>query len=62
MVAEALNGDVIIVTETNVPHEENIRYFGNGYNEAHMVYQFPLPPLTLHAFLTRQSYNLMNWL
>jgi sucrose phosphorylase len=51
----------MIVTETNVPHADNIRYFGNGYNEAHMVYQFPLPPLTLHAFLTGSARRLSEW-
>jgi len=51
----------IIITETNVPHADNIRYFGNGYNEAHMVYQFPLPPLTLHAFLTGSARKLSDW-
>jgi len=28
--------DVIIITETNVPHEENISYFGDGCDEAHL--------------------------
>ena len=42
----------LLITETNVPHKENISYFGQG-DEAHMVYQFPLPPLTLHAFLSQ---------
>ena len=41
---------VILLTETNVPHEENISYFGRG-DESHMVYQFALPPLLLHALL-----------
>lgn len=49
------------VTETNVPHAENIRYFGDG-DEASMVYQFPLPPLTLHAFLSGNAEILSNWL
>ena len=39
---------VILLTETNVPVQENLSYFGSG-NEAHMVYQFGLPPLLLHA-------------
>ena len=53
--------DVIIVTETNVPHDENISYFGNGYNEAHMVYQFALPPLTLHTLISGNSEKLTKW-
>ncbi|MGF1703656.1 sugar phosphorylase [Photobacterium makurazakiensis] len=50
----------LVITETNVPHKENISYFGNG-DEAHMVYQFPLPPLTLHAFLSENSSVLTKW-
>lgn len=49
-----------IITETNVPHHENISYFGEG-DEAHMVYQFPLPPLTLHAFLRQDTTTLTQW-
>ncbi|MCK9443738.1 MAG: alpha-amylase family glycosyl hydrolase [Tissierellaceae bacterium] len=55
------NPEVIIITETNVPHKENISYFGNGHNEAHMVYQFPLPPLTLHTFISENSEKLSQW-
>ena len=40
--------EVVILTETNVPHEENISYFWQG-DEAHAVYQFSLPPLLLHG-------------
>lgn len=52
---------VSIITETNVPHSENISYFGNGSNEAQMVYNFSLPPLTLHAFHTGSSETLTRW-
>lgn len=51
----------ILITETNVPHEDNISYFGNGYDEAHMVYQFPLPPLTLFSFLKGNAKKLTDW-
>ena len=54
--------DVLIVTETNVPHKENISYFGNKGDEAQMVYQFPLPPLVLHAFLRGDSRYITKWL
>ena len=43
---------VHLITETNVPHADNISYFGDGTNEAQLVYNFALPPLTLHAFHT----------
>lgn len=52
---------VLIITETNVPHKENIKYFGDGYNEAQLVYQFALPPLVLHTFTTGDATSLSNW-
>jgi glucosylglycerate phosphorylase len=52
---------VALVTETNVPHEENISYFGNGRDEAHMVYNFALPPLVLHTFFTEDSTKFSEW-
>ncbi|MCG1009721.1 sugar phosphorylase [Salinicoccus sp. ID82-1] len=60
-VLEEISPGTILITETNVPHEDNISYFGNGWNEAHMVYQFPLPPLTLHAFLSENAEHLSKW-
>lgn len=60
-VFDAVAPQVAIITETNVPHEENISYFGNGWNEAQLVYQFPLPPLTLHAFATGDATHLSRW-
>ena len=53
--------DVIILTETNVPHAENISYFGNNGDEAQMVYNFTLPPLLLHAFTTQSASVLSDW-
>lgn len=53
--------DVLIITETNVPHDENIAYFGDGTNEAHMVYQFPLPPLILHTMTAGDTTALTQW-
>ncbi|QPS71639.1 sugar phosphorylase [Lactococcus garvieae] len=49
-----------IITETNVPHAENISYFGQN-DEANQVYQFPLPPLTLHAFTVGNAEKLSEW-
>jgi len=53
--------NVALVTETNVPHEENISYFGNGYDEAQMVYNFTLPPLVLHTFYSEDATKLSEW-
>jgi glycosidase len=52
---------VSLITETNVPHDENISYFGDGSNEAQMVYNFALPPLVLHTFYTGDATRLSNW-
>ncbi len=52
---------VKIITETNVPHEENISYFGRGDDEAHLVYNFALPPLAVHAVVTGNSTYLTDW-
>lgn len=60
-IAEALCPNAILLTETNVPHEENISYFGQG-DEAHMVYQFSLPPLLLHAIHSSKTKYLYEWL
>ncbi|MEA3347991.1 MAG: hypothetical protein U9Q39_02890 [Pseudomonadota bacterium] len=49
-VMDTVAPNVALITETNVPHEDNISYFGNGRDEAHMVYNFALPPLVLHTF------------
>ncbi len=58
---DAVAPHVIIITETNVPHEENISYFGDGSDEAQMVYQFSLPPLVFHAFLSGDASYLSKW-
>lgn len=52
---------VILITETNVPHTENISYFGDGSNEAQLVYNFALPPLTLHTLRTGDASALTAW-
>ncbi len=59
-IAEKLMPGTIILTETNVPHRENISYFGNQ-DEAHLVYQFPLPPLAAQAILRQNATALTDW-
>ena len=51
---------VLLITETNVPHHENLSYFGDG-DEAHMVYQFTLPPLLVHTLTTGDAGPLTEW-
>ncbi len=53
---------VVLVSETNIPHIHNISYFGDGYNEAQIIYQFSLPPLVVHSFLSKEMNSLGTWL
>lgn len=50
-----------LLTETNVPHAENLSYFGEG-DEAQLVYQFSLAPLLLYSYLFRNPQSLRTWL
>jgi sucrose phosphorylase len=52
---------VRIITETNVPHQDNISYFGDGKNEAQLVYNFALPPLVFHTLRTGDASALTAW-
>ncbi len=58
---DAVSPQILLITETNVPHAENISYFGDGHNEAQLVYNFTLPPLTLHTFATGNAVYLQKW-
>jgi glycosidase len=66
-VLDAVAPGVILITETNVPHEENISYFGNVLpdtgrtDEAQMVYQFPLAPLVMHSLLSGSARVISGW-
>jgi sucrose phosphorylase len=65
-VIDYLKLDMLILTETNVPHDQNISYFGQADpqgsgDEAHMVYNFALPPLVLHAAVSGDAGPLRAW-
>ncbi|WP_263069905.1 sugar phosphorylase [Enterobacter huaxiensis] len=60
-ITDAVAPGTVIITETNVPHKDNISYFGDGENEAQMVYQFSLPPLVLHAVHHQDVRALCQW-
>ncbi|MDE8558329.1 sugar phosphorylase [Pantoea vagans] len=60
-IADHVAPGTVIITETNVPHQDNISYLGNGHDEAQMVYQFSLPPLVLHAIHTGSARALRQW-
>ncbi len=59
-VMELVNPKSILLTETNVPNKENLSYFGDG-DEAHMVYQFSLPPLLLHVLFSGNAGYFNRW-
>lgn len=52
---------VLLLTETNVPHQENIRYFGDHGDEAQMIYNFSLAPLILWSLLKGDASVLSAW-
>lgn len=54
--------DTRMITETNVPHKDNISYFGTDGDEADLVYQFPLPPFVMFSILTGNAVKMMDWL
>jgi sucrose phosphorylase len=68
-VIDALDLDLLLLTETNVPHGQNISYFGgktgtpalDSLPEAHMVYNFALPPLALYAAVSGDAGPLRAW-
>ena len=61
LVLDEVAPHVRILTETNVPHSDNLSYFGDGKNEAQLVYNFALPPLVLHTFRTGDASILTGW-
>jgi len=60
-VLNQLAPNVFLITETNVPHTENLSYFGDGHNEAQLVYNFALPPLVLDAIHKGSGLALSEW-
>ncbi len=60
-VLDDLAPHVKLITETNVPQADNVAYFGDGTNEAHLVYNFALPPLVLHTLLAGEARVLSRW-
>ncbi len=51
----------VLITETNVPQKENLSYLITE-DEAHMAYNFPLPPLLLEAIITSRADILNLWI
>ena len=61
LLIEHRDNSAVIITETNVPNRENLTYFGNA-NQAHVIYNFSLPPLLLHTLLTGNCRHLKTWM
>jgi len=57
----SLLSEGVLITETNVPQKENLSYLETE-DEAHMAYNFPLPPLLLEAVVTSRADILNNWI
>lgn len=60
-IIQMVDSKVALITETNVPNRENLSYFGNR-NEAHMIYNFSLPPLLLNALIQGKADHLKTWM
>ena len=60
-IIDSVAPSTVLITETNVPHIENISYFGDGTNEAHMVYNFTLPPLLALSLHQENVETLVQW-
>lgn len=58
---EKINSKPIIITESNAPHHENKACLGNEDDEAHLVYNFSLSPLILHAYTFQNTHYLKTW-
>ncbi len=60
-ILQMVDPGIALITETNVPNRENLSYFGDR-NEAHMIYNFSLPPLLLNALMQGRSDHLKTWM
>ncbi len=52
---------VLLLTETNVPHHENLVYFGDRGDEAQMIYNFSLAPLIVWSLFKGETTVLREW-
>ncbi len=61
MLLSTLCKSSVIITETNVPEKENLSYLNSG-DEAHIAYNFTLPPLLLESLISSKADLLNEWL
>ncbi len=55
------NPSAVLITETNVPHDENLSYLRDG-EQAHVAYNFTLAPLLAYALTSGSSNEIAKWL
>ena len=61
-IAQKVNPAALCIAEAaTASREVNETYFGNGHNEAHMIYNYPLAPLVLHSLYTSNAEKLSAW-
>lgn len=60
-ILDAVDPSVIVINETNVPHLENMTYFGDGFDEAQYVYNFALPALVAHTLQSQDATEFNAW-
>ena len=60
LIIDIMTNNSTLITETNLPNQENLSYFGNS-NEANCIYNFSLPPLILYSFLFGNSTIIRRW-
>ena len=60
-VLDAVAPHVLLLTETNVPHRENVTYFGDRGDEAQVIYNFTLAPLILWSIHKGDTSVLTEW-
>jgi len=53
---------VLLLPEANVPTKENLEYFGDGSNEAQLIYQFSISPLVLFTFYSGNANRILAYL
>ena len=60
-VLDAVAPDVQLITETNVPHIDNISFLMRELFRPQLVYNFALPPLVFHTLRTGHAGQLRTW-
>lgn len=61
-VIDKVKNGVLLLPEANVPSKENLDYFGDGDNEAQLIYQFSISPLVLFTFYTGNADRILTYL